>query len=459
MELKALTALLSRVANFSQLGYQFGTKRDIYAALGYSRQVTYKELSQLYCRQDIAGRVVDAYPAATWQKKPSVKEIDSSTEITEFDTQFKEMAEKTQLWHYLERADKLSGIGEYGVLYIGAPGDVASPLRNMSGPEDIRYLAVYSQDTARIRKLEDNPKNRRFGLPLSYDIDFSASTGSLLSGDLGPKKNLTKSINVHHTRILHVAEGLLQNEIFGQPRLLRVFNLFYDMAKTVGGSGEMFWQGAYRGMQADVDKDMVLDPDDAEALSDEIDEYVDGLRRWVRTRGVKMQAFEATIASPKDTFSVIMSLISGTTGIPQRVLMGSEQGQLASEQDERNWNSRIKERQESYAERRMLRPFIDKCIRYKALPEVKYKVEWPDLMVLNDETLSMVAVRASQAIKNIAESGNTIITVPEFREGYLGLEPENKDLNELPEMADPNNQQTIDDDNEALPKRRDDIDT
>ena len=80
-------------------------------------------------------------------------------------------------------------------------------------------------------------------------------------------------------------------------------------------------------------------------------------------------------------------------------------------------------------------------------------------MVLNDETRSMVAVRTSQAIKNIAESGNTVVTVEEFREGLLGLEPKNEDLNEMPEMADPNNQQTIDDDNEALPKRRDDIDT
>ena len=55
-----------------------------------------------------------------------------------------------------------------------------------------------------------------------------------------------------------------------------------------------------------------------------------------------------------------MSLIGGTLGIPTRILLGSERGQLASSSDERNFSSRVKERQQSYAEPTMIRAFTNR---------------------------------------------------------------------------------------------------
>jgi hypothetical protein len=399
------------------VGFTFGTDRDVYAALGYKRTLTYDDLLGRYVRQDIARRIVDAPPAATWQQHPKVIEEDDEEE-TEFEKQFRLLAERLKLYHYMERADKLAGIGRYGVLFIGVKGSVnfEAAVPKVSSPDDVLYLSAYSEQNAKLKSIVDDEKDVRFGLPNIYDINFIRDVSGV------SQKSAAQPTKVHHSRVVHVAEGLLEDEIFGKPRLESPFNLLDDLQKVVGGSGEMFWQGAYRGFQADVDKEMELDPDDASDLSDEIDEFVHGLRRWVRTKGVTLNAMESSIADPRGAFSVVMSLISGTTGIPQRILMGSERGQLASSQDERNWNSRVRERQKSFAEVQILRPFIDRMISINALPSADYKIVWPDLTALGEEAKADVASKNADAIKKLSEQGAVpIITPEEARKKWFDL--------------------------------------
>ena len=64
-----------------------------------------------------------------------------------------------------------------------------------------------------------------------------------------------------------------------------------------------------------------------------------------------------------------MKLISAASGIPLRIMTGSERGELASTQDDGNWASRIEERQLHFAEPMILRPLIDRLIELRALPE------------------------------------------------------------------------------------------
>jgi hypothetical protein len=49
-------------------------------------------------------------------------------------------------------------------------------------------------------------------------------------------------------------------------------------------------------------------------------------------------------------------------GVPKRVFMGSEQGELASSQDSKSWGKRVIKRQNEYLTPMLIRPFIDRLI-------------------------------------------------------------------------------------------------
>lgn len=419
---KAMSSLVARASLANRLGKTFGGDRDIYLSLGYKKTLEFDDYNERYRRGGIAGRIVDAPAAITWRNEPSLVEIGSTGEITKFEQAWVDLATRLQLYHFLERADKVSGIGRYGVLLIGVRGGRAleEPLVGELTPEDIIFLAPYSEDNATIRQFETDASNPRFGLPLMYDLKLSTGLEGFTASN-----NMVK---VHHSRLIHIAEALVEDDIFGIPRLHRVWNYLDDLDKIMGGSAEGVWQTVNRGIQFDVDKDMELEGDDIIAFEDEIEDYMHGHKRYMRTKGITANVLGSEIPDPRGPFQVVSSLISGVTGMPQRILFGSERGQLASSLDERNWNSRIKERQGKFAETKMIRPMVDKFIQLGVLPEVKYNIKWPDLNTMSMREVADVAARMGQAIRNIsvamATEGEPLISAAEVRRLWLGLPDE-----------------------------------
>ncbi len=437
------STIVSRAKLSGMLGQQFSGKRDIYEVLGYNKTLTFDNFRDKYTRQDIAKRIVNAPADASWATPPIVRENDDPENETEFEKAWEGIVKDLRIWHYLARVDKLAGLGRYATLFIGF--DAGPNLeRPVTSAKRVNFLSVFSEKTACIDKLVTDPQNPRFGLPDIYTVDLSTELSDARNVQ-SIRELVTKRI--HNTRMIHIAEDLLEDEVYGTPRLEAVYNLLDDMIKVAGGSAEIFWQSADRGIQADIDKELNFDADDEAALSDELDEYFHGLRRWVRTRGVSLNTLGSVVADPRGNFTVTISLIAGATGIPQRILLGSERGQLASGQDERAWAQRIKERQQSFAEPMILRPVIDRLIEFKILPRPKeYEVVWPDLTSLGEQGKSEIAERIAKAAKAVAEQGEQIITKAEFRKNWLGLPAENDSLKERPESILP---ETGEDDEET----------
>lgn len=404
-----MSDLLSRMVLAFRAGLQFGGNRDLYAVYGYNSKPVFKDYLARYVRQDIAKRIVNAPASATWKTPPEV------TGNASFDTAWKELVKQYKVWNVLERLDRLTGIGQYAVLLIGLTGN-SNLIKPVSGKSSVLYFQPYSEGSATIKKYDDQSTSPRFGLPLSYELKVSdASLGGFKS----------KEVTVHYTRVVHVAEDCLENTVFGIPRLQGVYNLLDDLAKVVGGSAETYWLMSNRGMQVDVDKDMDLSTSDAKALSTEIEEYHHQLRRFIRTRGVKINNLGSDIANPKDTFEVLMALVSGTTGIPKRILLGSEIGQLASAQDRANWADRVEERRTNFVEPAILSPFIDTLIAAKVLPESDYSIKWPVAFKMTplEETQKMAQfARAATNLSRQYQFGTPVTTQEEARES-LGLDP------------------------------------
>lgn len=416
------SALISRAKLAAKAGMTFDDKRDLYKVLGYKRSLVFSDYLDRYNRGGIAGRIVDSMSASTWRTPPRIKD-NSSNDITEFDKVVARLTTRLNMYHYFERADKLSGIGSYGLLLIGAPGPLEHPIPRLNGEGEILYFSVFNEGDTTVHSLENNTSSPRFGLPLLYDIKM---LGANATATISPETTIQRK--VHHSRIIHIAEGLVEDEIHGTPRLQRVWNYLDDLDKIMGGSAESIWRTVDRGIQFDLDKDATLEPEDETDFADEIEEYMHGLKRHLRTQGVTANVLGSAVANPQGAFSTVASLISGTSGIPQRVLFGSERGQLASTQDERNFHARVKERMVSFAEVVILRPVIDRLIAVGGLPTPinGYEVNWPDLSTQTRKEAADVAARVAQAVRNIATQGaqnapTVVITADEFRQHFLDL--------------------------------------
>ena len=429
---RTLTGLISRTL----AGRSHNDERDVYKVAGYKMELQLDDYEQLYGREDIASRIIDAPPEETWRVEPRVFEDQDPTTETPFELAWNSLRERLRLFHYFQRVDKMAGVGHYAVLFIGVNdgADLESPITGVSGPDAVLYLQALRESHATVATYETDRTNSRFDHPLYYDLNFSAARST--SG--GGRKQ-----RVHWSRVVHVAEGLTDNEVFGEPRLLKVYNRIKDLQKLVAGGAEIWWNNARGGLQADVGDEASMGDlqggdegeGDYERLEQEMNEYFHGVRRVIRTRNVKLTPLNMTMADPEPMFKVIIALISAKSGIPKRVLVGSERGELASTQDERNWGKKIISRQEAYAEPMILRAFIDRLIQWKALPAPaegqQYTVEWPDLLAPSRKDQAEVF---TEQMKGLREYGNAmdkdpnivlVIDPSEVREA-LGRAPREK---------------------------------
>jgi hypothetical protein len=395
-------------------GITFEGARDLFISLGYKRQLRPLDYVTRYQRDALASRIVEALPKDTWRAGGELIEDDNPDKMTAFEQAWEDLARRLQVWPTFLRADILAGLGRFSVILIGVPGEMSEPLPARFSLDEIAYLTPFGEDDVTIRELVRDPHDPNYGLPASYSIQRIG--GTVASGVL----NTRAQTIVDASRIIHVADGMLTDRIYGRSRLESVWNLLDDLQKVVGGGAEAFWKRAHQGYHFDLDKDLEnLSAPDVQALKDKADDFANGMSRTLATKGIKAKVFGSDVADFSSPIDAIVTLIAGTVGIPKRILMGSERGELASSQDRTNWNDRITDRRTSYAEPQYVRAFVDLLIERGALPPPsKYIVRWPEIQFLTEQEQAAVATQWAALNKNQAEQ---VITANEIRDRILGL--------------------------------------
>jgi len=418
MDMRAMTDALgggrSRLWNIASR--MFNGRRDMYRALGYKRVLEPADYRSRYRRNAVANRIVKALPKATWRGGAELVDDEKPTVTTAFEQAWADLNDRLNIWDKIYRADVLAGIGRYSILLIGAPGELDQPLLN-AGPDEIAYLTPYAEEDATIQLFEIDSKNPRFGLPTFYNVKRT----SMNSATAQNSANIAK--NVHWTRVIHIADGLLDDSIYGEPRLECIWNDLDDLEKVKGAGAEAFWKRADSGMQFDLDPTLDFSTESKTALKKQLHEYEHDLRRLLLTRGVKVNNLGSQVADFSGPVESIVSIISAGTGIPQRILMGSERGQLASTQDRSNWDDRVVDRRNDFAIPYVVRPMVARFQELGVLPEAKnkkYEVKFSALRVMDDTQRAEIA--AKWASLNSA-AGETVVTPDDIREKVLDLPP------------------------------------
>lgn len=407
-----------------EMGVGHKGRRDIYEAAGYKRageldgKTGYEYFRGLYEREPLAGRIIDMPPKTTWRHPPEIAEPEQE-EGTEFTEAVEALEKRLRMYHHCERVDRLARIGRFGVLLIGVAGSSDEELREEMPPgrtaDDVLYLSAFSEGMATVTKVEDDPTEPRYGLPVTYTMQFGGDSGTT-----------EKEMEVHHSRVIHVAEDLLDDSVYARPVLKRVANLIYDLQKYNAAGAESFWQLADRILLAQVSDKQTLPPAVKEAMKEAGEEALHDLRRLFITNA-DWKWLEGNPTSPLEGIKAVAMQLAAGAEIPMRLLIGNETGERASTEDQRQYLGSIAERQEQHAEPVILRPLLDRLVEYRYLPRPGrdgYDVVWPNLYQLDEKAQSEIDLNRARALKELAPVGGDPRELAEIdEEGRIWLRP------------------------------------
>jgi hypothetical protein len=443
--LNEINTSLHRIDYARRHGLSFEGKRDLYKVGGYPEVLTFANFLALYDRDGIAGQICDMAAEATWRKPPEVVEPDQD-DGTKFTKAWTELAKRLHVWQRFERADRMSRIGRYSVLLIGARdgGDdraLAKPLPKLSKPEDVLYLQSYHEGHAKIDTWVEDATDERFGMPLTYKIDLSSGVANFRPSRGG------NTLVVHHSRVIHIAEGLLADEVYGREALRRVFNDLQDYQKVTTSSSEAFWQNVAGILQGVIDPDAGVTPEQLAALDDTLKELYHDLRRTFYGKGIELSRVTGEAIDPKSIRDLLEARIAAGSGYPKRVLFGSETGERASTEDQKTYNSSIDERRQQHAEPAILRAFIDRLVERGALPRPGadgYEVVWKALAGESEMDMAeanRARAETAKALTPIGGSPLDLVEIDEERNTWLRPTGERGELSaeemEPPDLPEP----------------------
>lgn len=409
LHMEAVTNMITSRMNLLR-GVSLDGTRDIDLSCGYPQKIDATMYRQMWAREGVGTRCVSIWPEECWQVNPEIYETETLKKTgTKFEKELDAMNEKVNLFAMLKRVDELSRIGRYGALLIGYnDGKELSEPALTSKTMEVNYLRAFDESLVDIQKYVTDTKNPRYGLPEFYQIRFVSNESSSISSE-----ELTTK-QVHWTRVIHVADGRKESEVMGTPEMQNVWNRLVDLRKILGGSAEMFWQGGFPGFAFETNPEIDTEID-KESVAKQMDEYSSGLKRWIGATGVSVKSLQPQVADPSAHIQAQIEYICITKGIPKRVFMGSEQGQLASEQDSKAWNKRVDAKRNGYITPFIINPFINRMIEMKVLTAPaggKFYVFWPDLNNLTAKERSEVAKNKTESLARYVQGAVDSIVAP-----------------------------------------------
>lgn len=392
-------------------------ERDVVRVLGYLEAPTYEDYLQRYRRRGIARRAVNLPITSSWDRRLMIEAVTEGD--GEGDPAFRaaidDILDRTKLLSAWIRLDRFLSFGRFAVLLLGIAGEepLELPPAQQSSSDGLLYVTPYGERHISINTWDEDKASPRFGQPLTYKLrmDRIGQNGAMTSG---PERI------VHWQRCVHVSDDNVHSEIVGEPRMQAYLDDLDDIQKTTGGGAEMFWQGADRTIIAKAQADAELPDGAADDLRLAIEKMLNGLSRVIATEGVDVTALASSTPDPRGIYEVLIGNISAATGIPKRMFIGTERGELASSQDQENYAQTVEDRRASFNEPMVVRPTINRMMELGVVPAVdQYVCNWPAALVASQMQQAQIALTRAQALKTAAEAliaGGGVFEDEEVRE-------------------------------------------
>ena len=203
-------------------------RRDYNVLFGYLADPKFSDFKSMYERS-LGFTLCTKLPKSCWRELPKITVNDKEILVDEM-LELK----KSGFFKSLERADIANRIGSYSVMFIGVPDDMKPDMPIGQANKDNfdgLYYRVYEECGINVAKWNDDPASSRFNMPEIYSLQTSLNESGSMMGK-------ASAVKVHHSRIIHMAEGALSNELVGVSCLKAPWNALVDCAKVTGSNAE-----------------------------------------------------------------------------------------------------------------------------------------------------------------------------------------------------------------------------
>jgi len=392
------------------------SRKDIYKECDYpyTSSITLQDYQDMYERNPIAKRVVGVYPAEMWKIPPDVYEDEDPHVSTEFEQAFRDVGKhlvdeggesyyKTEdekgnpIWSYLHRADRLSGIGHFGIIVLGlsdgkpldqpVAGFESEPkyqggrltyINNAKRKKlELLYLSVFPEISVTNIEFDTNEYSPRYRKPVMYHIDLGEDD----SADYNLVGRASRTVQVHWSRVIHITDNADSSDVFGVPRQRPVWNPLLDLMKVYGGDAEGFWKNCITMLFFETHPQLGGNVSMNESqLKERVWDMTNGLQRHMALKGMSAKTIAPQVVDPKNHIDIQIDAICIQLEIAKRIFVGSERGELASSQDIIQFRDKIRSRRSDYGRSGIIVPFVNRLIHVGVLPipKQKFSVGWED---------------------------------------------------------------------------------
>jgi len=395
---------------------------------GYKINLEFNDHFQMQRRFGIARAGIRVPVENCWKEIPKIHQGDlqdgeSRRYETQWEKQVSKVFKKSSLWRKLRIADEYQRVGHYGAFIVqvrGAQYDWSMPLGSISDRDIVKFIPVY-EDQLKPESWENDDRSERYGQPLTYRFQESE-----LIDDI-EQDNRNRAVTVHHSRVIIFAEGADDDSIYGVPANEAGFNDLVTMEKIIGAGGEGFWKSAaMKTVFTDKIKDgQAPTADEIDDMDEAISDFVKGLDKHLMAGNLDPKVLSVAMADPKEHFMIALQSYSASIGVASKLLVGSQEGRLAADQDGKFTLSAFQSRCENWCSQ-MICSVIDWMMAHRVIEQTDYTIEWPDLLAPSDSDKLTIAEKMANINQKMLAVGEAPFTSDEIRiaSGYQELDPE-----------------------------------
>ena len=289
------------------------------------------------------------------------------------------------------------------VLTINAEGKT----ERVKGKRELTFLNVFSEASVMVTQWESNRSSPRFNQPVFYNITFNQDLGSQYSGYNPPMSTAM----VHWTRVIHIPgpNNIHSNGLKAQSELEVLLRVLMNLDKLFAASGEGYWKSCFVGLalstHPQLGKNVKVDKVD---LKSQMENWDNSLTRTLYLMGMEATTIAPQVIDPTPFIERNVEAICIKKGIPKRIFLGSERGELSSSQDEGDWNDKLAAYWKQYLIPRVFVPVYDRLIMVGVLSEPGedgYHIDVPDMDAQTAKEKADVALVITQAMQTAVTSG------------------------------------------------------
>lgn len=398
---------------------------------GWKENICFADMYGAYRRGGLAFAAVTKLIGKCWSPYPQIIEGDESQEskqLTAWEKKTNKLLNK-RFWKVFADADRRRLVGRYSAILIHVKDSKPWNQPVTSKGAGISKVTAAWANCIKVKEYESDINATNYGEPKMWSYTETLSNGG------------SRTTDIHPDRVFIVGDCSLDAIGFLEPG----YNALTNIEKVEGGSGESFLKNAARQMNINFDKEINLESlasmygvsigELQDSFNDVAVEINRGNDTILTTQGATVTPLVSNVPDPTPTYNVNLQTFSASVDIPSRILVGNQQAERSSTEDNKYFNARCQSRREMELSQE-IEDFIDRMIGIGEVKPVEFTVMWDDLTESTQEDKLSNAKTMSEINDKAISTGQPIFEDDEIRTaaGYESM----GDVAPLPDVAPEN---------------------